>query len=286
MASGFFALLDDISMLMDDVSAASKVAAKNTVGVLGDDLAVNAAKASGFEASRELPVLWAITKGSLLNKVIVVPLLLLLNFYLPRSIVPILMLGALFLSYEGAYGVWGYLFPHEKTHNEVPMSEKEKIRSAIITDFILSIEIVLIALATVRSLDIFEQGVVVSLIAIAATIGVYGLVALLVRLDDIGFAIAKGAKEGSFRYKFAMLLVRSLPYIVKLLSIVGVFAMLLVAGGIFMHNLDILQKVAHESHIPQLFAELLFALLIGGVVMLFIDAPKALFAYFKSKGKI
>ena len=283
MASGFFALLDDISMLMDDVSAASKVAAKNTAGVLGDDLAVNAAKASGFESSRELPVLWAITKGSLFNKVIIVPLLLLLNYYFPQIIGPILLLGALFLSYEGAHGVWGYLFPHEASHNEEPMSEKEKIRSAVITDFILSIEIVLIALASVRDLDALEQAVVVSLIAVAATIGVYGLVALLVRLDDIGFAMAKDAKEESIKHKFGMMLVRSLPFIVKILSIVGIFAMLLVAGGIFMHNLDILHQIAHESHIPQLIAELIFALLIGGVVMLFIDVPKTLLTYFKAK---
>ena len=283
MASGFFALLDDISMLMDDVSAASKVAAKNTVGVLGDDLAVNAAKASGFESSRELPVLWAITKGSLFNKVIIVPLLLLLNYHFPQVIVPILLLGALYLSYEGAHGVWGYLFPHEAIHNEEPMSEKEKIRSAVITDFILSIEIVLIALASVRNLDALEQAVVVSLIAVAATIGVYGLVALLVRLDDIGFAMAKDAKEGSIKHKFGMLLVRSLPFIVKILSIVGIFAMLLVAGGIFMHNLDILHQIAHKSHIPQLIAELIFALLIGGLVMLIIDAPRALIAHFKTK---
>ena len=283
MASGFFALLDDIAVLMDDVAVASKVAAKKTAGILGDDLAVNAAKASGFESSRELPVLWAITKGSLLNKVIIVPLLLLLNYYFPQVIVPILLLGALFLSYEGAHGVWGYLFPHKVSHNEEPMSEREKIRSAIITDFILSIEIVLIALASVRDLGTIEQVTVISLIAVAATIGVYGLVALLVRLDDIGFAMARGAKEESLKHKFGMLLVRSLPFIIKILSIIGIFAMLLVAGGIFMHNLDILHQIAHESHIPQLIAELIFALLIGGVVMLLIDAPRALIAYFQAK---
>ncbi len=284
MASGFFALLDDIALLMDDVAVASKVAAKKTAGVLGDDLAVNAAKASGFEASRELPVLWAITKGSLINKVIIVPLLLLLNYYFPQIIVPILLLGALFLSYEGAHGVWGYLFPHEASHNEEPMSEKEKIRSAIITDFILSIEIVLIALASVDGLDATKQAVVVSLIAVGATVGVYGLVALLVRLDDIGYALAKGQKEGSFKYRFGMVLVRSLPFFIKLLSIVGIAAMLLVAGGIFMHHIDILHKIAHNAHIPQLIAESLFALLIGAIVMLLIDAPKALYSYLRKKG--
>ncbi len=283
MASGFFALLDDISMLMDDLSASAKVAAKNTAGVLGDDLAVNAAKASNFHASRELPVLWAITKGSLVNKVIIVPLLLLLNYYLPQLIVPILLLGALFLSYEGAHGVWGYLFPHEGGKESKVISEKEKIKSAIVTDFILSIEIVLIALASVRELDTLAQVAIVSLIAVVTTIGVYGLVAFLVRLDDMGYAIARSTKEEGFRYKFGMWLVNALPFIVKVLSIVGVFAMLLVAGGIFMHNIEILHDIAHQSQIPQLMAEVIFALLIGGVVMFFIDAPRALIRYLKEK---
>ncbi|HGZ70827.1 MAG TPA: DUF808 domain-containing protein [Nitratifractor sp.] len=281
MATGFFALLDDIAMLMDDVSAASKVAAKNTAGVLGDDLAVNASKASTFSSSRELPVIWAITKGSLVNKVIIVPLMLLLSYYFPEAITPILILGGLFLSYEGAHGIWGYLFPHEKNENQEPMSEKAKIKSAIITDFILSIEIVLISLASVKELDTTTQIAVVSLIAVAATVGVYGFVALLVRLDDMGFAIANDCKVGSLRHRFGMFLVRSLPYIIKILSVVGVFAMLLVAGGIFVHNIHQLHEIVALNHIPTLMGELIIALLIGALVMLIIDGPKAVLAYFK-----
>ena len=280
MASGFFALLDDIAMLMDDVASSAKIATKQTAGVLGDDLAVNAAKASEFPPSRELPVIWAITKGSLLNKVIIVPLMLLLSFYMPSAITPILLLGAAFLSYEGAHGVWGWLFPHSSEHGEEKkMSEKAKIRSAIITDFILSIEIVLIALASVNDLDIVTKTLVVSLVAVVATIGVYGIVALLVRLDDVGYAIARDASEGSFKQKFGLKLASLLPIIIKLLSIVGVIAMLLVAGGILLHKVTVLHEIMHN--IPTLIAEIIVALLLGGILMLLIDGTKALFSLIK-----
>ena len=280
MASGFFALLDDIAMLMDDVAVNAKVATKQTAGVLGDDLAVNAAKASTFTPSRELPVIWAITKGSLVNKVIIVPLMLLLSFYFPSAITPILLLGAAFLSYEGAHGVWGWLFPHQNSHDESKkLNEKAKIRSAIITDFILSIEIVLIALASVNNLPIVEKTAIVSFVAFVATIGVYGLVAFLVRLDDIGFAIANSAKEGSFKQKFGLKLAATLPLIIKILSIVGVIAMLLVAGGILMHKIHILHDIMHS--IPTLMSELIVALLLGGVLMVVIDGSKALISYLK-----
>jgi len=276
MASGFFALLDDISMLMDSTSAAAKTAAKNTVGVLGDDLAVNASKASQFQASRELPVLWAITKGSLLNKVIIVPIILALSFYFPQAIVPILLFGGVFLAYEGAHAVWGYIFPHEEHSTQKNLSEKEKIKSAIITDFVLSIEIVLIALASLQEVSLSSKIVAVSLIAIGATIGVYGL-----RLDDIGLALAKNQPQKSFKYKLGMRLVNSLPLIIKTLSIVGVFAMLLVAGGIFMHNIHTLHEIAHTFKIPSFMAEIIFALTVGGFAMLIIDGTKFLIGALK-----
>ena len=282
MASGFFALLDDISMLMDDVSASAKIATKQTAGVLGDDLAVNAAKASTFSPSRELPVIWAITKGSFLNKIVIIPIMLLLSYYYPSAITPILILGGAYLSYEGAHGVWGWLFPHEEgEHQEKKMSEKAKIRSAIITDFILSIEIVLIAIGTVNELPIVQKAVVVSFVAFVATIGVYGIVALLVRLDDIGYAIARDAKEGSFKEKFGLKMASLLPIIIKILAIVGVIAMLLVAGGIFMHKIELLHKLFHT--IPTLAAELIVALIIGGVLMLIIDGTKWLISLIAKK---
>jgi len=205
MASGFFALLDDISLLMDSSANLTKVAAKNTAGVLGDDLAVNAAKASQFQASRELPVLWAITKGSIVNKIIIVPIMIALSYYFPQAIIPILMLGGLFLSYEGAHGIWGYIFPHEEKEQQEPTSEKDKIKSAIITDFILSIEIVLIALSTVADAPLQTKILVVSVVSILATIGVYSIVAFLVRLDDMGLALARDAKPKTFKYKLSLL---------------------------------------------------------------------------------
>src|SRR3970040_2569530 len=182
MASGVFALLDDISAIMDDVAVMSKFAAKKTAGILGDDLAVNAEKASGFISSRELPVLWAITKGSFLNKVIILPIAFLLSAFLPVAVIIILILGGLYLAYEGAAKIYEYFFPHEHAKHEIslePMTEeqilafeKEKIKSAIVTDFILSVEIVIIALGTVIGKPIVSQILVVSIIALIATVGV------------------------------------------------------------------------------------------------------------------
>src|SRR6187431_1741277 len=208
MASGFFALLDDIAALMDDVAVMSKIAAKKTAGILGDDLAVNAEKASGFISSRELPVLWAIAKGSFINKLIILPIAFLLSAFFPLAIKIILVLGGLFLAYEGAEKIYEYFFPHkhpagetiiqEFTEEQILAFEKEKIKSAIVTDFILSVEIVIIALGTVIEETLLSQIVVVSLIAILATVGVYGIVALIVRMDELGFKlIGMSTKEKS-----------------------------------------------------------------------------------------
>jgi len=269
LASGFFALLDDIALLMDDVASMSKVAAKKTSAILGDDLAVNAAKASDFSSSRELPVLWAITKGSLINKIILIPAIMALNYYFPHIVHYLLLLGALYIAYEGVHGLWGYIFPHNEGKEKKEISEKEKIKSAIITDFVLSIEIVLIALHSVQESPFVTQVVVVSLIAFGATIGVYSLVALFVRLDDIGLAIAQNEPEDSFKYKFGRFLVRSLPFLIKTLSVIGVFAMLLVAGSIFVESFK-----EFEAIIPGMMGELIAAIIIGGFVMLIVDGGK------------
>ncbi|HHH19341.1 MAG TPA: DUF808 family protein, partial [Campylobacterales bacterium] len=212
MASGFFALFDDIALLMDDVATMSKVATKKTAGILGDDLAVNADKASGFASSRELPVLWAITKGSLLNKIIILPLVFLLSAFAPMLIVPILMIGGLYLAYEGAEKIYEYFVPHEKVHKvnsleqtktpeEILSEEKAKIKSAILTDFILSIEIIIIALSTVTDQPMSVQVMVVTLIALLATVGVYGIVALIVRMDDMGYKLISmsGGQKGTLK---------------------------------------------------------------------------------------
>ena len=212
MASGFFALLDDISVLMDDVLVMSKISAKKTAGILGDDLAVNAEKASGFVSSRELPVLWAITKGSFFNKLVILPVAFLLSAFLPSVITFILILGGLYLAYEGVEKIFEYILPHKSTvvdtsaeslsEVEILALEKKKIKSAILTDFILSIEIIIIVLGTVLDQSITIQIIVVSIISMIATVGVYGVVALIVRMDDFGLKLiqmSKG-KKNSLHY--------------------------------------------------------------------------------------
>ncbi len=197
--TGFFAILDDISALMDDVAVMTKLATKKTAGVLGDDLAVGAEKASSFRASRELPVLWAITKGSFLNKLIILPFAFLLTAFAPQYIVPILLIGGVYLCYEGVEKIIHSIFhkKDEKVHQVEVSSEedllrieKAKIKSTVITDFILSLEIIMIALGTVKEEILSKQIIVVSIIAVLATIGVYGLVALMVRMDDAGMSLS------------------------------------------------------------------------------------------------
>jgi predicted DNA repair protein MutK len=280
MTGGLFAILDDVAMLLDDTAAMSKIAAKKTAGILGDDLAVNAEKATGFHASRELPVLWAITKGSLLNKLIILPLAFLLSAYFPWLIVPILLLGGAYLSFEGVEKVFEMFF-HSHEHMKVAaetftdkaallQAEKAKIKSAVRTDFILSIEIIMIALGTVMEQPLAMQFVVVSLIAVTATAGVYGLVALLVRMDDAGLHLIGRAQEMSGAaaqvYKrTGTLLVSSLPKVIKALGIIGTVAMLLVGGGMFVHNIETVHHML--SFMPTLAADLAAGLVVGGIVL-------------------
>lgn len=247
MASGIFAILDDIAALMDDVAIASKIATKKTAGILGDDLAVNAEKATGFLSSREIPVLWAITKGSFLNKLIIVPVALLLNFFFPIAIKFILILGGCYLAFEGVEKIIHYIF-HKKKNNESTVevlvddekAEKAKIKSAVLTDFILSVEIVIIALGTVveRDASVTVQILSVSVVAFLATVGVYGVVALIVRMDDAGYQIIKKSNDKGFLAKLGHFLVKALPYVIRILAFVGTIALLLVSGGIFSHNID------------------------------------------------
>jgi len=256
MSAGFFAVFDDIAMLLDDAAMMSKVAAKKTAGVLGDDLAVGAEKASGFAASRELPVLWAITKGSFRNKLIVLPIAFILSAFASWLIVPILMLGGLYLAFEGAEKIYEYFVPHEtkkdeyvsRSEAEVLEYEKKKVKSAILTDFILSIEIIIIALNTVLDKSLPIQIIVVSFIAIVATIGVYGLVALMVRMDDLGYKMIEMDKgQNGVLKKVGQVLVAALPKLIKVLTIVGTLAMLLVAGGIFVHSVPQIHELVHAD---------------------------------------
>ncbi|MFW0717500.1 DUF808 domain-containing protein [Pedobacter sp. N23S346] len=247
MASGFFAILDDIAALMDDVAVTAKIATKKTAGILGDDLAVNAEKATGFLSSRELPVLWSITKGSLINKIIIVPIALLLNFFFPIAIKFILILGGFYLAYEGVEKIIEFLFhrhANAKAAKDViqddKAAEKAKIKSAVTTDFILSVEIVIIALGTVLERSVTVQILTVSVVAILATVGVYGIVALIVRMDDTGYKLVKHSDDKGFLSVIGNLLIKSLPIIIKVLSFAGTVALILVSGGIFVHNIEFL----------------------------------------------
>lgn len=277
MASGLFALLDDIAVLMDDVAVMSKLAAKKTAGILGDDLAVNAEKASGFVSDRELPVLWAISKGSLLNKVIILPIAFLLSAFLPTAVIVILVIGGLYLAYEGAEKIYEYLVPHPKeahakldvelTEEQILAFEKEKIKSAITTDFILSVEIVIIALGTVTDQPLLTQILVVTVIALIATVGVYGIVGLIVRMDEFGLRlIALNDKDDSFSDKIGGILVKALPVLIRSLAFIGTIALLLVSGGIFAHNIEFFHHLLPTW--PSIIKEFLIGLVVGIAVMI------------------
>ena len=290
MASGFFALLDDIAALMDDVAVLTKVAGKKTAGILGDDLAVNAEKASGFMSSRELPVLWAITKGSFLNKLIILPLAFLLSAFLPSAVTFILVIGGLYLAFEGAEKIYEFFFPHshkgeapklEKlTEEEVLAREKDKIKSAILTDFILSVEIVIIALGTVESETLLNKILVVTLIALIATVGVYGIVALIVRMDEFGAKlISYNEEENSISDKIGEFLVNALPKVIKSLSVIGTLALLLVSGGIFVHNIDFMHGLF--ENIPSIIVEFLTGLVVGIIVVIIVKLSLKIWKKFK-----
>ena len=254
-------LLDDIAAILDDVALLTKVAAKKTAGVLGDDLALNAQQVSGVRAERELPVVWAVAKGSFINKLILVPAALVLSAVLPWIILPLLLLGGLFLCYEGFEKVLHY-FSH-KTSGEQGVSqigqhlleaeadfkalEKNKIRGAIRTDFILSAEIIIIALSTVADSSFTVRISVISLIALFMTIGVYGLVAVIVKIDDAGLALTKVKGSAKvFLNWFGWRLLDFAPMLMKTLTVVGTIAMFLVGGGIVVHVIHDLEHFIHD----------------------------------------
>ncbi|MGV6862554.1 MAG: DUF808 domain-containing protein [Putridiphycobacter sp.] len=295
MTSGFFALFDDIASLFDDVASMSKdvasmskVAGKKTAGILGDDLAVNAEKASGFASKRELPVLWAIAKGSMLNKVIILPAIFLLSAFFPQVIVPILIVGGTYLAYEAAEKIFHFFFHQSETKEKLPIDnlnkenilefEKKKIKSAILVDFILSIEITIIALSSVIDETLTNQIIVVSIISILATVGVYSIVALIVRMDDLGFKLVRIGKT-KFTKNLGLFLVKALPIIIKALTIIGTLAMLLVAGGIFMHNVHFFHELL--PMLPTIITELIIGLVVGIVIFSFIKLIGLLFSSIK-----
>jgi uncharacterized protein len=287
MASGFFAILDDIAALMDDVAVTAKIATKKTAGILGDDLAVNAEKSTGFVSNREIPVLWAITKGSFINKLIIVPVTILLNVFLPSAIIVILIIGGFYLAFEGVEKIAEYFFHKKKPERKVtvevlkqdPELEKVKIKSAITTDFILSVEIVIIALSTVIDKSLSLQILTLSVVSILATVGVYGIVALIVRMDDFGYSLIKGSNSKGLFNAVGLLLVKSLPIVIRILAVVGTIALLLVSGGIFAHNIEFLHHILPNW--PTMLKEFILGIVGGIIALVSIAIVKKIILLFK-----
>ena len=279
MATGsLLMLLDDITTMLDDVSVMTKVAAKKTAGVLGDDLALNAQQVSGVDASRELPVVWAVAKGSFINKLILVPSALAISYFIPWLITPLLMIGGAFLCFEGFEKI-AHKFLHkqdDESHNkalaqavsdptiDMLVLEKDKIKGAIRTDFILSAEIIVIALGTVATEVFSRQVAVVSAIALIMTVGVYGLVAGIVKLDDLGLhlMLKKGASfYRQLQRKIGEKILAFAPYLMRTLSVLGTAAMFMVGGSIIGHGVPFLH------HFSQYIAEVMYDLPAIGSVM-------------------
>ncbi|WP_336220971.1 DUF808 domain-containing protein [Citrobacter amalonaticus] len=259
--SSLLTLLDDIATLLDDVSMMGKLAAKKTAGVLGDDLSLNAQQVTGVRANRELPVVWSVAKGSFINKVILVPLALLISAFIPWAITPLLMIGGAFLCFEGVEKVL-HTFESRK-HKEDPAErqqrlealaaqdplafEKDKIKGAVRTDFILSAEIVAITLGIVAQAPLLNQVLVLSGVALVVTVGVYGLVGLIVKLDDMGYWLVE--KTSALAQALGKGLLVVAPWLMKFLSVVGTLAMFLVGGGIVVHG------IAPLHHAIETFAQ-------------------------------
>ncbi|RAJ00110.1 DUF808 domain-containing protein [Aeromonas salmonicida] len=243
--TSLLALLDDIASVLDDVALMTKVAAKKTAGVLGDDLALNAEQVSGVRAERELPVVWAVAKGSFRNKLILVPAAIAISALVPWLITPLLMLGGAYLCFEGAEKLAHKLLPHDAAEGEpssqvVPDDlvafEQQKVKGAIRTDFILSAEIIVIALGTVQGSSLGLQISVVAGIALLMTVGVYGLVGLIVKLDDIGLHLLQKSDGSALRRAIGQGLLVTAPRLMHLLALVGTIAMFMVGGGILVHG--------------------------------------------------
>ena len=291
MATSLLALIDDIATVLDDVSLMTKVAAKKTAGVLGDDLALNAQQVTGVNADRELPVVWAVAKGSFRNKAILVPAALLISAFLPWAITPLLMLGGAFLCYEG-FEKLAHRFLHSDDSDQdiTTFVEKKKISGAVRTDFILSAEIIAITLGTVAAASFSQQVMVLVGIAILLTIGVYGLVAAIVKLDDLGLALSKRASGVASAIGRGILSVA--PWLMKSLSVIGTAAMFMVGGGILTHGIravhHFIENSAHEAlglpYIGAVLGGLLptlldaaFGIVAGGVVLALVTLGGRLF---------
>ncbi|MBG2617126.1 DUF808 domain-containing protein [Klebsiella oxytoca] len=295
--SSLLTLLDDIATLLDDISVMGKLAAKKTAGVLGDDLSLNAQQLTGVRANRELPVVWGVAKGSLINKVILVPLALLISAFIPWAITPLLMLGGAFLCFEGVEKVVHTLQARkhkedpqvrqqrlEALANQDPMAfERDKVKGAVRTDFILSAEIVAITLGIVAEAPLLNQILILSGIALLVTVGVYGLVGVIVKLDDMGYWLVE--KSSALAQWTGKALLAIAPRLMKVLSIVGTLAMFLVGGGIVVHGITPLHHAIENlaqgqngviaSLLPTA-ANLVLGFIIGAIVLAVVKAIAAL----------
>ncbi len=291
-ASSLLALIDDIATILDDVAVMTKVAAKKTAGVLGDDLALNAQQVSGVNADRELPVVWAVAKGSAINKLILVPAALTISALIPWAIIPLLMLGGAYLCFEGVEKLAHKFLHHEADDQaqhaahlkaiadasvDIVVFEKDKVKGAVRTDFVLSAEIIVIALGTVATAPFTQQLTVLTIISVVMTIGVYGLVGCIVKLDDAGLYLSRKASAA------VQLLGRGLlsfaPLLMKTLSVVGTAAMFMVGGSILVHGLPVVHHAivatinvfAGASMLAQTIAgavlEALFGVVAGALVL-------------------
>jgi len=304
MASSLLALLDDVATILDDVSVMTKVAAKKTAGVLGDDLALNAQQVSGVKAERELPVVWAVAKGSMINKAILVPSALLISAVAPWLVTPLLMIGGAFLCYEG-FEKLAHRFLHraEDDAHKAELAqaladptvdfvavEKDKIKGAVRTDFVLSAEIIAITLGTVAGQPLTTQFAVLASIAVIMTVGVYGFVAGIVKLDDAGLALSRRAGNGARALGRAIL--AGAPLLMKTLSVVGTAAMFLVGGGILSHGIAPLHHasealaqaaggLAGVGGVLRVLAPMLLdgvvGIVAGGIVLAVVEAGKRLY---------
>ncbi|WP_288392887.1 DUF808 domain-containing protein [uncultured Herbaspirillum sp.] len=307
--SALFALIDDIATVLDDVSLMTKVAAKKTAGVLGDDLALNAQQVAGVRAERELPVVWAVAKGSMKNKAILVPAALAISAFIPWAVTPLLMLGGAFLCFEGFEKLAHKYLPHEEEHHEVAATapqdidpvhyEQDKIKDAVRTDFILSAEIIAITLGTVAGTPLQQQITVLVGIALIMTAGVYGLVAGIVKLDDGGLYLVQHAGAsawGRVKAGIGRAILATAPAMMRSLSVIGTIAMFMVGGGILTHGLPLAHHAIEHAAVvvgdlavigPLLGAitpavlNAIFGVLAGGVVLAGVTLVQRVLARFK-----
>ncbi|SFY39096.1 hypothetical protein SAMN03159316_5298 [Pseudomonas sp. NFR02] len=302
--SSLLVLIDDIAAVLDDVALMTKMAAKKTSGVLGDDLALNAQQVSGVRAEREIPVVWAVAKGSFINKLILVPTALLISAFAPWAVIPLLMLGGAYLCFEG-FEKLAHKFLHSKAEDQAEHAqlaeavadpatdlvafEKDKIKGAIRTDFILSAEIIAITLGIVADAQLTQQVIVLSGIAIVMTIGVYGLVAGIVKLDDLGLWLTQ--KPGQVARSIGGAILSAAPYMMKSLSVIGTAAMFMVGGGILTHGVPVVhhwietvsQSTGALAWLMPTLLNAMVGIIAGGVVLVLLTLVTKLWAVLKPK---